>query len=145
MDSWARSKISKLTYHCPVKDEEGSGGSRCGSRGTAKCGWFLSRETTDNWRCETEKKGLHPNLTLSQDDVIKWKHFPRHWPFVWGVHRSPVNSPHKGQWRGALMFSLISVRINSWENNGETGDLRRHRGHYDVIVMFPCILGLVSI
>ena len=24
-----------------------------------------------------------------------------------GVHRSPVNSPHKGQWRGALMFSLI--------------------------------------
>ena len=39
-------------------------------------------------------------------DVIKWKHFPRHWPFVRGIHRSPVNSPHKGQWRGALMFSL---------------------------------------
>ena len=39
-------------------------------------------------------------------DVIKWKHFPRNWPFVRGIHRSPVNSPHKGQWRGALMFSL---------------------------------------
>ena len=39
-------------------------------------------------------------------DVMKWKHFPRYWPFVWGIHRSPVNSPHKGQWRGALMFSL---------------------------------------
>ena len=38
------------------------------------------------------------------DDVIKWKHFPRHWPFVRGIHRSPVNSPHKGQWHGALMF-----------------------------------------
>ena len=38
------------------------------------------------------------------DDVIKWKHFPRNWPFVRGIHRSPVNSPHKGQWRGALMF-----------------------------------------
>ena len=38
------------------------------------------------------------------DDVIKWKHFPRYWPFVRGIHRSPVNSPHKGQWRGALMF-----------------------------------------
>ena len=38
------------------------------------------------------------------DDVIKWKHFLRYWPFVWGIHRSPVNSPHKGQWRGALMF-----------------------------------------
>ena len=41
------------------------------------------------------------------DDVIKWKDFPRYWPFVRGIHRSPVNSPHKGQWRGALMFSLI--------------------------------------
>ena len=41
------------------------------------------------------------------DDVIKWKHFPRYWPFVRGIHRSPVNSPHKSQWRGALMFSLI--------------------------------------
>ena len=30
------------------------------------------------------------------DDVIKWKHFPRYWPFVGGIHRSPVNSPHKG-------------------------------------------------
>ena len=69
------------------------------------------------------------------DDVIKWKHFPRNWPFVRGIHRSPVNSPHKGQWRGALMFSLISVWINDWVNNGETGDLRRYRAHYDVIVM----------
>ena len=41
------------------------------------------------------------------DDVINWKHFPRYWPFVRGIHRSPVNSPHKDQWRGALMFSLI--------------------------------------
>ena len=36
-------------------------------------------------------------------DVIKWKHFPRYWPFVWGIHRSPVNSPYKGQWHGALI------------------------------------------
>ena len=47
----------------------------------------------------------------------------------------PVNSPHKGQWRGALMFSLICAWINDWINNRETGDLRRHRGHYDVNVM----------
>ena len=40
-------------------------------------------------------------------DVIKWKHFPRYWPFVRGIHRSPVNSLHKGQWRGTLLFSLI--------------------------------------
>ena len=47
----------------------------------------------------------------------------------------PVNSPHKGQWRGALMFSLIYAWINDWVNNRETGDLKRQRGHYDVIVM----------
>ena len=47
----------------------------------------------------------------------------------------PVNSPHKGQWRGALMFTLICARINGWVNNCEAGDLRRNRAHYDVIVM----------
>ena len=52
-----------------------------------------------------------------------------------GIHRSPVNSPHKGQWRGALLFPLICAWINDWVNNGEAGDLRRHRVHHDVIVM----------
>ena len=69
------------------------------------------------------------------DDVIKWKHFPRNWPFVRGIHRSPVNSLHKDQWREALMFYLICARINGWVNNREAGDLRRYRAHYDVIVM----------
>ena len=45
-----------------------------------------------------------------QDDVIKWNHFPRYWPFVRGIHRSPVNSPHKGQWRGA--FIIFDLRLN---------------------------------
>ena len=69
------------------------------------------------------------------DDVIKWKHFPRNWPFVREIHRSPVNFQHKGQWRGALMFSLIYAWINDWVNNREAGDLRRQHGYYDVIVM----------
>ena len=54
-----------------------------------------------------------------------------------GNSPGPVNSPHKGQWRGALMFSLTCVWINGWVNNREAGDLRRHRGHYDVNVMIP--------
>ena len=70
------------------------------------------------------------------DDVIKWKHFPRHWPSVRGIHRSTVNSSHKGQWRRAFMFSFICVRINDWVNNREAGGLRRHRVHYDITVMF---------
>ena len=73
---------------------------------------------------------------LINDDVIKWKHFPCYWPFVRVIHRSPVNSPHKGQWRGALMFSLICTWINGWVNNRLAGDLTRHRAHYDVIVMW---------
>ena len=55
----------------------------------------------------------------THDDVIKWKHFPRCWPFVWGIHRSPVNSPQNGQWRGALMLSLICAWINGWVNTRE--------------------------
>ena len=49
---------------------------------------------------------------------------------------SMVNSPHKGQWCGALMFSLNCTWINAWENNREVGDLRCHCAHYDVIVMW---------
>ena len=72
---------------------------------------------------------------LYHDDVIKWKHFPRYWPFVRGIHRSPVYSPHKGQWRGASIFYLISAWINSWVNNRKACDLRRHCANYDVKVM----------
>ena len=56
-------------------------------------------------------------------------------PLCGGIHRSPVNSPHKGQWRGGLMFSLICAWTNAYVNNRDAGDLRRHHAHYDVIVM----------
>ena len=82
-----------------------------------------------------QSKWAYLSYHMNHDDVIKWKHFPCYWPFVRGIHRSPVNSPHKGQWRGAFMFSLICAWINRWVNNREAGDLRRYRAHYDVIVM----------
>ena len=72
---------------------------------------------------------------INHGDVIKRKHFPRDWPFVWWIYWSTVNSPHKGQWRGALMLTLIRAWINAWANTGEAGDLRRHNAYYDVIVM----------
>ena len=79
---------------------------------------------------------MNHNIRMSffHDDVIKWKHFPRYWPFLRGIHRSPVNSTHKGRWRGALMFSLTCASINGWVNNCEAGDLRRYRANYDVNV-----------
>ena len=91
-------------------------------------------------RCDGFKKENVPSNSSQAPsnyhvDVIKWKHFPRYCPFVRGIHRSPVNSPHKGQWRGTLMFSLICARTNCWVNNREVGDLRHHRSHYDVIVV----------
>ena len=68
-----------------------------------------------------------------------WRHqmqpFPRYWPFVRGIHRSPVNSPPKCQWRGAFVFSLICAWTNGWVRNRNAGDLTRHRDHYDVTAM----------
>ena len=68
-----------------------------------------------------------------------WRHqteiFSRYWPFARVIHQTPVNSPHKGQWWGALMFLWSAPCINGWLNNREAGDLRRHRAHYNVIVM----------
>ena len=69
-------------------------------------------------------------------DLIQWKHFPRYWPFLRGIHQSTVNFPHKGKWRRTLMFSLICAWINGWVNNHEAGDLRFHRAHYDITVMY---------
>ena len=92
-----------------------------------------------NWIIEVSIKFYVVTTKENHDDVIKWKHFPRYWPFVRVIHRSPVNYPHKGQWRGALMFSLICAWINGWLNNREAGDLRRHRAHYDVTVMISSI------
>ena len=71
--------------------------------------------------------------------VTWWRHqmeaFSALLAFCEGIHRSPVNSPHKGQWRGALIFSLTCAWTNGWVNNRDAGDLRRNRAHYDVTVM----------
>ena len=54
---------------------------------------------------------VHSALKTEHDDVIKWKHFPSYWPFVRGIHRSPVDSHHKGH----LMRSsndFFGLRLN---------------------------------
>ena len=86
-----------------------------------------------------------PEPILTQYGNCIWKcpwwrhqkeHIPRNWPFVRGIHRLPMNSPHKGQWRGALICSMICAWINGWVNNRDADDLRRHHTHYDTIVMY---------
>ena len=56
----------------------------------------------------------------------------------------PVNSPHKGQWRGTLMFSLICAWTDGWVNSRDAGDLRPHRVHHDVTVMCCVLLWLCT-
>ena len=88
---------------------------------------------------EWKKKMRH-----GHDDVIKWKHFPCYWPFVRGIHRSPVTGefPTQRAVTRSLMFSLICAWDDSWANNGDAGDLRRYRAHYDVIVMVEKFPGI---
>ena len=91
------------------------------------CSWYFMIPTLlspiENWCCKYIPwicNIQYPETRIdyamtgikAHDDVIKWKHFPRYWPFVQGIHRSPVDYPHKGQCRGALMFSLICALIN---------------------------------
>ena len=67
------------------------------------------------------------------------ENFLCYWTFVRGIHWSPEDSPHKGQWRVSLMLYLICARTNGWANNRNAGDLRRHRAHYDVTVMTAAV------
>ena len=93
-----------------------------------------------NWRRHNGLGSISLSLKLFQniyglDDVIKLKHFPHYWPFVRGIYRSPVDSPHKGQWRGALTFFFICAWTNGWANNQDFSDLRHNCAHYGDIVM----------
>ena len=109
-----------------------------------------------NWQIVVGSgKGLATNrrqdVTWTKDDLIHWCLFslPRDIDVIQVAYMMTSsngnifrvtghlrgNSPYKGQWRGALMFSLICTRINGWVNNGEAGDLRRYRANYDVTVM----------
>ena len=105
---------------------------------TVQCNqWWMFRQNDDISVSWLFMVVMHTATgALFHDDVIKWKHFPRYWPCVRGIHRSPVNSPHKGQWRGALMFTLIWDWANGWVNNPDAGDLRHHRAHYDATVIW---------
>ena len=134
---WIFIQNTKLFIH-----ENSSENVVCGNATILSRGWI----NTSNWRLMNGswlshcKQQLLLFSTASSFSESWWhhhmKHFPHYWPFVRGIHRSPVNSPQKGQWRGPLMFTLICVWINDWVNNREAGDLRRYRAYYDVTLMY---------
>ena len=100
------------------------------------------------WRRCDDSHGVRAS---GADRRQKYTHSQHQWWETWWRHQMetfsallaicagnspvPVNSPHKGQWRGALMFSFIWVWINCSVNNRDAGNLRRYRAHYDVPVM----------
>ena len=98
------------------------------------CSQWLIQLFRHHGACSSYRASL-PVHRNAPDDVIKWKHFPRNWPFVRGIHRSRWIPHTKASDAELWCFSLICVWINGWVNNREAGDLRRDRGHYDVIVM----------
>ena len=58
-------------------------------------------------------------FSYHHNDVMKWKHFLCYWPFVRGIHQSPVDSPHKGQCRGHFLWSapkkkMVQQTIKTW-------------------------------
>ena len=91
--------------------------------------WFVLTLRSISWR---EADAF---CSISCNEVIKWKHFLRYWPFAWGIHRSPVNSHTKASDAELWCFRWSEPRINGWVNNRAVGDLRRHQTHYDFVVM----------
>ena len=80
------------------------------------------------WQIHTASRGI-----LCHDDVIKWKHFPRYWPFVRGIHRSPVTkASHAEFW--CFLWSAPEQTTEQTVNR-DAGDLRRNHSHYDVTVI----------
>ena len=69
-----------------------------------------------------------------------WRHqmetFSALLAFCEEIQRSLLNSPHKGQWRGTLMFLWSAPHPNGWANHPGAGDLRHHPVQYDFTVMW---------
>ena len=110
---------------------------------------FIEENAFENavWKTAVILSRLQGDNKVTLVDTLRPEPNSRRFPnyiFTWWRHQMETFSallaicagnPHKGQWGGALMFSLICIWINGWVNNREAGDLTPHRTYYDVIVM----------
>ena len=145
---WLNGNNKQFQHNYSIQQHCKCGMAPVGVKGqSCFCSWIMRIRNIDLWILTAagvhfEKAVLHYGFMrpvgITHDDVIKWKQFPRYWPFMRGIHWSPVNSPHKSQWSGAWKFSLICSWMNGWVNNRKAGDLKRHRTHYDVTVITVC-------
>ena len=72
-----------------------------------------ARITTDCYGWKNILTNMGSSNTIFHYDVIKWKHFPFYWPFVRGIHRWPVNSPHRPVTQSFDVFfgQLLDTRL----------------------------------
>ena len=102
--------------------------------------WLINKYFARDWT----RNSCDWQTLIADRNVSWWRHemetFSALLAICAGNSPVPVNSPHKGQWRRASMFSLTCVWINDWVNNRKAGDLRHYRTHYDVIVMVNCLI-----
>ena len=89
----------------------------CGTCGQFK--WKFE-DIYPRYEFENANLTLHPHLPGANEVNGCWCH---QMALCW-IHLSPVDSPHEGQWRGALVFSLICAWTNGWATNRDAGDLR---------------------
>ena len=98
---------------------------------------FLSKLGHYTFECVGSKSSIQNILPLERSSW--WRHQMETFSALLAIFKgnSPVTSefPHKGQWRGALMFSFIFVWKKVWVNNRDAGDLKHHHTDYDVTLM----------
>ena len=70
-------------------------------------GSFIGTGTVYDWPSVKESTMKHSG----HDDVIKWKHFPRYWPFVKEIHRSPANSPPMARIFEGFFYLRLNKRL----------------------------------
>ena len=145
----------RCSYWCPVVNAQGHQHQQCWLN--LHCIWPVSNRNITFWENNFRKRNsIFLNYPVLRDNPVTasiWSlHSSLPEPRSWWRHQMETcsaslaicagNSPvtgefaHKGQWRGAFTFSLICTWINGWVNNREAGDLRRHRAHYDVTVLW---------
>ena len=78
--------------------------------------------------------------------IASWRHqmeaFPRYWPFVLGIHRSPMNSPHKRPVTLTLMslWCVCLHKLLNKQSNDRWFETTWRRNTCDVTVI--CVMGI---
>ena len=97
-------------------------------------GWYMQRQQPFPFHLQSMQTTYRLMHGLPWITIFAWRRHQME-TFSALLALCALNSPHKGQWRWALMFSSICAWINLWVNNREEDDLRCYRAHYDAIVM----------